>query len=175
MRTKIIIWLLFLLAFPFFSSAQSHNSQRGIWDHFKAQKIAFLSSTLKLTPEESQKFWPIYNELEKKRIDIQIEKKKIMQKFRKESVTLSDAEVSKMITSLDDYLLNEAKLVKDYNKRFLSFLPSKKVLALFQAENKFRANMIRQFRPKPEGQGQGPMNEHGPDGCGSGPLPNLSH
>ncbi len=174
MKTNIIICLLILSTFPLFSRAQNHSSQQEMWNHFKAQKIAFLTATLKLSPEESQKFWPIYNELEKKRINIQIEKKKIMQKFRKESTSLSDDEVSKMITTLDNYFLDEAKLVKDYNKRFLSFLSPKKVLALSQAENKFRANMIRQFHPRPEGQG--PMNEHehGAD-SNSGPFPDLIH
>ena len=28
----------------------------------EAQKIAFITNALNLTPEESQKFWPLYNE-----------------------------------------------------------------------------------------------------------------
>ena len=35
-------------------------------ENIEAQKVAFITSKLNLTTEESQKFWPVYNEYESK-------------------------------------------------------------------------------------------------------------
>jgi len=35
-------------------------------ERIKAQKVAFITERLNLSPEEAQKFWPIYNSFENK-------------------------------------------------------------------------------------------------------------
>ena len=36
------------------------------WKEFEAQKIAFFTQELDLSPEEATLFWPLYNEMQKK-------------------------------------------------------------------------------------------------------------
>ncbi|MDP4184888.1 MAG: hypothetical protein Q8862_06975 [Bacteroidota bacterium] len=152
MKTKILLLFFFLSIIPFASKAQ-HGEEGGMWERFKAQKISFITSNLNLTPEEAQKFWPLYNEFEKKRIDLQLQKRELDHKFKKESSTLSENEVEKMLSSLNDIFFDEAKLLKEYNKKFMQIIPPKKVFLLYQVENQFRANMIRQFKPPHPGGG----------------------
>ena len=59
--TTLVVLGLFALFLPQLSQAQ---------DRIRALKVAFITDKLKLTPEESEKFWPVYNqyEAEQKRI-----------------------------------------------------------------------------------------------------------
>ena len=62
---KSIITLLAITLFSLLSlQAQEGN------DKIESLKIAYITKRLQLTPEESQKFWPVYNqyEAEKKQI-----------------------------------------------------------------------------------------------------------
>lgn len=45
-------------------TAQEHRSDRGWEDRMKAEKIAFLTGAMDLTPAEAEKFWPVYNKAE---------------------------------------------------------------------------------------------------------------
>ena len=61
---KKIITPLVLLIFCFSAYAQSGGKD---WrQQIKAQKVAFITEQLSLTPKEAQKFWPIYNTYEDK-------------------------------------------------------------------------------------------------------------
>ena len=65
---KIII---ILLAGIFVISTQQINAQNesreARMEKFRTEKIAFLTTKLELTTTEAEKFWPIYNQLEKER------------------------------------------------------------------------------------------------------------
>ena len=55
----IIIFFLFLQGI----SAQTNKDQKGpIRDKIKAQRIAFITERLNLSPDEATKFWPVYNQ-----------------------------------------------------------------------------------------------------------------
>jgi hypothetical protein len=52
---------LLLILFLFISSAYICNAQVKNKDDINTVKIAYITNQLNLTPEEAQKFWPIYN------------------------------------------------------------------------------------------------------------------
>ena len=55
---KILLLTLFLLNINYFCYSQVQNRKNNI----EAIQIAYLTSELSLSPDEAQKFWPIYNE-----------------------------------------------------------------------------------------------------------------
>src|SRR5660397_153109 len=70
---KQIIFTLtcsFLLLSQLIVSAQneSHEDRR---EKYRSEKISFLTSNLELTPVEAEKFWPVYNQMEKERWEAQ--------------------------------------------------------------------------------------------------------
>ena len=55
---KILLLTLFLLNINYFCYSQVNNRKNNI----EAIQIAYLTRELSLSPDEAQKFWPIYNE-----------------------------------------------------------------------------------------------------------------
>ena len=117
-----------------------------MFEKIKAEKISFFTDKMNLTPAEAQTFWPVYNEFEKKRFDIQKEIHEFEHMPDEKYATLSDTEIEKMTNNYISSFEKEALLLKDYNKQFLKILPKKKVLTMYRTENQFRGHLIREYR-----------------------------
>lgn len=57
--SKTLLLLFFLLLHVYFCAAQDDNDVTG--KNLEAVRTAFITNHLKLSPEEAQKFWPVYN------------------------------------------------------------------------------------------------------------------
>ena len=119
---KII--LLILLYASIATPALAQDEQRDM-GRLQAYKIAFLTRKLNLTPEEAQKFWPIYNkyetELRAARIEGRTTKKEI---------------------ETEEKILN---IRKKYNTEFTKAISSEKVNQLFKAEREFSTIVQKEF------------------------------
>lgn len=144
---KIII---IVLACIFVISTQQINAQEesreARMEKFRTEKIAFLSTKLQLTTTEAEKFWPIYNQLEKERWEAQKSRRELEDKVREAEESLSEHEITKLTRDFAGSMQKEGALMASYNEKFLKVLPPKKVLKLYKAENEFRMSMIRKYR-----------------------------
>jgi hypothetical protein len=151
METKLKVLSTAVLAAILIFSTQSMFGQGGKRgqmmeenkDKIKAHKIAFITERLQLTPQEAEKFWPVYNENEA-----------IMEKSHKEFRTshnfepedvdaMSDADANKFI---DDQFIHEqqmADLRKEFIGKLRGVIPSKKILMLMEAEKDFKVDLMR--------------------------------
>lgn len=145
---KKTTWILLIaLTIAFAANAQRGNPQVD-FEQIKSQKIAFITEKLNLTPKEAQDFWPVYNQFEKERMDVQQKRRDLEEKTRNENVRMSDNEIIKTTRSIAATFKKEAELTENYNERFLKILPPQKVLQLYRAENQFRAHMFEQYRKR---------------------------
>ena len=71
MKKLIFISFITFFSFVVLSAQEKHGPGPEIFEKIKAEKISFFTSKLDLTPAEAQAFWPVYNEYEKKKFDIQ--------------------------------------------------------------------------------------------------------
>lgn len=144
---KIII---ILLAGIFVITTQNINAQsesrEAKMEKFRTEKIAFLTTKLELTTTEAEKFWPIYNQLEKERWEAQKSRRELEDKVREAEESLSEHEITKLTRDFAGSMQKEGTLMASYNEKFLKVLPPKKVLKLYKAENEFRMNLIRRYR-----------------------------
>jgi hypothetical protein len=123
-------------------------AQRPDFDKIKAEKVAFFSKELELTPAEAEKFWPVYNEMEKKRFEIWGKRHELDGKMEDGMSNLSEAECKELTRRMAAVSVDEGKLTADYNEKFLAILPAKKVLKLYRAEMQFRNQLLRNYRDK---------------------------
>jgi hypothetical protein len=117
--------LLFFIMFGSLStvSAQDGSETRG--EKVESLKIAFITQKLQLTPDEAQKFWPIYNQYENEIRSLQLDYKN------------------------GPALENEEKLLnirKKYAPSFEKVIGPQKLNNLFNAERDFRALLIRRLQ-----------------------------
>lgn len=136
--------------------AQPQNSNQINWmEKMKSEKIAYITSELSLTPAEAQVFWPIYNEIEAKKLEAQ----KVMMGAYFAMVKAVDANAAEKDIEklLDSYLVAKQAYEdadKDEVKQYRKVLSNKKVAKLYVAEEKFRRQQVRNMRA-PHGHGEG--------------------
>jgi hypothetical protein len=126
-------------------------------EKMEAQRVAFITDRLDLTPSEAQVFWPVYNEYDAKRHELTRtyhkaplgEEKPIEEMTEKEATEVADAQLIEAQKLLD--------LRKEYHARFKSVLPVKKVILLYDSERDFQKQLIDRLRNgQGKGQGKGP-------------------
>jgi hypothetical protein len=144
---RIIINTLIILTAIINVQAQKSNHAAKL-EKYKSEKIAFLTSKLDLNSKEAEKFWPVYNQQEREKWEIQKSRRAIEEKIRDAGTSLSETEIIKLTRNFAGSMQKEADIMIKYNEKYLKILPPQKVLKLYQAENEFRVYMIKKFRDR---------------------------
>lgn len=112
----------------------------------KTKKIAFMTEAIGLTSQEAEKFWPVYNELEKERYSLMDKKRDLEQKSETMKAGTSESDYRKLAIEIAATHVSEGKLIEEYNLKLLNILPAEKVVKLYRAEGKFRGYLMHEFR-----------------------------
>ncbi|HEY3389382.1 MAG TPA: hypothetical protein VGK38_07420 [Prolixibacteraceae bacterium] len=143
MKTRILI--IALILFSLTGMAQRQFDPQTI-ELIKTKKIAFMTEAIGLTSQEAEKFWPVYNELEKERYMLMDKKRELEQKSETPKAGMSEADCRKLAIEIAATHVKEGKLIEEYNLKLLNILPAEKVVKLYSAEGKFRASLMHEFR-----------------------------
>ncbi len=125
--------------------AQNPNMER-----LNAYKIAFFTKRLNLTPQEAEKFWPVYNEYQDMKNKIQFERQEINRNFNQNELNMTDRE---MTEAGDKYIaleVREASLAQEFHTKIKAILSPVKVLRLYQAENQYRLQLLKELQNRRE-------------------------
>lgn len=155
MKKRIILSALILLpVMAVFAQHPKDDGERR--ERIKALKIAYFTEKLELTPAEAQVFWPVFNEYEAKRQDLEIELKGQVMDRKPDINAMSDEEVDKFIIAR----LNKEKLLSDLRIEYYGYLkevlPVKKVFRLFEAEAGFKKMLLERLQGEPPPRRPGP-------------------
>ena len=143
MKTLILIIATFLISIT--GMAQRKFDPQTL-ELIKTKKIAFMTEQIGLTSQEAQKFWPVYNELEKQRFMLMDKKRELEEKSETPKPGMSEADYRKLAIEITATHAKEGRLSEEYNLKFLTILPAEKVVKLYRAEGKFRATLMHEFR-----------------------------
>jgi len=146
MKTKNSFFALLLICAYFVLISVTTSAQPEPKEKIKSYKIAFITEKLNLTVEEAQSFWPVYNEFEAKREELNDKKRAIIDGARDNFRTMSDAQIEERSDQFIEFQLTEALLQKEYHARFKKVLPIEKVIRLYIAEHKFREFLLEKMR-----------------------------
>jgi Spy/CpxP family protein refolding chaperone len=121
-------------------------------DNIEAMKIAFLTKQLDLTPEEAQKFWPVYNQYQDRLHELRKQRRLSEKDAKKNIEELSDKELEQAIDNDFATRQKELDLQKEYNEKFKAVLPIRKVSKLYAAEEQFKMVLLDKLKNKPMGR-----------------------
>ena len=153
MKREIVIILSVMFVFMNAAViAQQKESHEVRMEKYRTEKVSFLSTRLDLTPAEAEKFWPIYNQMDKERWEAQKARRDLENKVSEAEESLSENEIIKLTREFSGSMQKEGALVASYNEKLLKVLPPKKVLKLYKTENQFRMHMIKKYRDNDKGQ-----------------------
>ncbi len=122
----------------------------GNMERINTYKIAFFTRRLNLTPAEAEKFWPVYNEFDNKRLALQQERASTIRMVNLEERKMSDDELIKAADRLVELQVEEANLARTFHDKLKQLLPPAKVVRVYQAENMFRNQLLNDLREQRE-------------------------
>ena len=95
--TRLLLITILAFAGAWSSSAQDKNGRNGWQEWIKAEKIAYLTDAMDLSPAEAEKFWPVYNRAES---EMRQSWKLIMDAYRALEASVKDSKDDKEISAL---------------------------------------------------------------------------
>lgn len=126
---------------PGFSQDRHHPSKERL-QNIQNAKIAYLTEKLDLTPEQSQKFWPIYNQLE-------TEKESYREKWhslRNENLdAMNDVEIRNALNTRLSWRQSELDLDKHYMDKFLRVISARQLAILYRSEREFTKVLLKKL------------------------------
>jgi len=128
-------------------------------DKIENMHTAYLTEKLNLSPDEAQKFWPVYNQYRTELGELQKQRRHNAQTIKDAGGidNMSDADVQKLITNEIDIKSRELDLHKKYVVKFEEVISLKKVAKLFIAEEQFKLYLLQQLKNRRHGgNGQEP-------------------
>lgn len=114
-------------------------------DKIDALRVTFITSKVVLTNQESQLFWPLYNEYNDKADNL---KKSFRQQFIRDVdySTVSDKEAEAYLVAELTLKQKEYELSKEYYEKFKKVLPIKKIALIRRAEEDFKKELIKNIK-----------------------------
>lgn len=115
---------------------------------YHAQKIAFLTSEMDLSPEEAAVFWPLYNAHEKEMAILKDESKSLRYELSEREDELSEEEAIETLLLFQSNMDKMLETQKEYQSKYLEVISAKKVLIMLRAEKDFRRSLLKELGDK---------------------------
>jgi hypothetical protein len=133
---------LSMIVLVLLAKAQSPETLQKI----ESAKIALISERLSLTPEQAQKFWPIYNEFFQKQREMRGEFEQMRRNF--DPKTASEEENRKMLETGMKVKENQLTLEREYSERMLQVISTRQLMSLRKTEEEFRQMLMDRMRQR---------------------------
>lgn len=107
--------------------------------NIESVRAAFITQKLDLTPEESQRFWPVYNSYHEELQKLVLKKNQQRVAYKRSGTVPVDE------LKVDSEIL---ELRKRYRHEFARVLPRQKAALVYPAEREFRQQLIEQLNKR---------------------------
>ena len=148
MRKKVTIIAIILMSLlgTGFASAQNQNKKKDWEDKIKAEKIAYLTDAMDLSPAEAERFWPLYNKAEAETRQCW---RLMMEAYRALEASIDAGKDDKEIGVLLDKFLDAQEasrgIERKYTTEYRKILSNDKIARLYISEENFRRQQIHKL------------------------------
>jgi len=146
MKNTLFTLLILLPVFVFGQVGQPPILSPEKRKELEGMKVAYLTNKMDLSPEEAQVFWPVYNQYRDEIDTHREEGRKKYQIFKINQADLSDAEIKEHLSARFEYQREEIDIEEKYIDRFTEILSPQKVVALLEAEEGFKRELLKRIR-----------------------------
>jgi len=105
----------------------------------QSDRRGLVSRNMTLTPEESAKFWPLYDKFQKEIERPEQQRSRAILDFVNTGSQVTPANAQRLVEMVLNAEQDEARIRKDHFQRLLKVLPADKAARYMQIENKMRA------------------------------------
>jgi len=140
-RTYIIAICL-LFAANFQAVAQKDNAR---WEKIHTIKVSYITDKIALTPDQSARFWPVYDQYEKEKRDA---RRNFSRKYKDVNASADAEQARKYVEENLDYQQEEVALKRKYKDQLLQIISAQQLAQLYEAERDFKKLLVDQLRSK---------------------------
>jgi hypothetical protein len=148
MKNLMIIILVFCFGTLAYGQQDDEQIRRDpkAMEKIQALRTAYISEKLGLTPDQAEKFWPVYREFTQERA-------KLREQFKEaqRSINPNNANPKKeqeLVNLGLEVKQKELNLEKDYSGRLMKVITAQQVLNLRKAEQEFRELVMQQLQQR---------------------------
>lgn len=134
------LFIFGLVLWGYVANAQSQQTL----EKLEAAKIALITERLELTPEDAEKFWPIYNEYSQKQRDLRVEFNQLKSSY--DPKTASNEENQKALEAGMIIKQKQVDLDQTYTEKMQSVISARQIMSLQKAEQDFREMLMERIR-----------------------------
>jgi len=141
-----ITLLITAIAFTLSTFAQHKEMDKDKREQVEAQKVAYLSRSMELTPDEAKVFWPVYDQYDKQLHELRKEHRESMKSKGKDLSELSDAEIEALIDKEMEIKEEELDVRKKMHTELKKLIGPRKVAMLYRAEKEFHRELLQRLK-----------------------------
>lgn len=142
---------LILLTMALFITGYSQKATSAR-EKIESARIALITDRLGLTPEQAEKFWPLYNEFKLKNEGLKKEYETAKAEINPQTAT--DEDKRKLLNLGLNLKEQKVALEKDYSQRMLRVISAQQMMSLRKAEDDFRRMILEQLQKRRLQQGR---------------------
>lgn len=152
-RITLLAILLFCLPVVF---AQKDEVKMSKKEKIERLKIGFITNELDLTKEQSEKFWPVYNEMSTKLSTERKTQRKLVKEMKDNYESLSESDCKTKSTAIFSSEIREAELKQKYNDQIAGIIGYKKAAKLLSLEQRFKRELLGKIDKRNPGKNPPP-------------------
>jgi hypothetical protein len=152
MKRGVVVLIVMMILSSLRVSAQNPNLEK-----LNSYKIAFFTQKLNLTPQEAEKFWPIYNDYQDRKNKIQVERVQMTRTVVQNGANMSDKELTELGDKYFGLEIKEADLSKEFYNNMKGILPPLKIFKFYQAENQYKLVLLNELQERRQGKNKPPL------------------
>lgn len=103
-------------------------------------RVNFITQKVQLSPAESSKFWPVYNEYVDKIKSIRKQRKKVYKNYE---YSANPAEAEFFVKEIIQLEIAEGQVKAEYTQKFRQIIGVVKTAHLLKAEEEFRLELVK--------------------------------
>ena len=156
MKSIIIIAMVFL--FSGIMNAQRPDDKdtdkelmESRMEQLKSDKVAFFTDKMNLDAKTAQKFWPLYNECEAKKMEFHGQFRELMKGMHKDdagNLNMTDTDYLKLADGMVNIKLRLAQLQSDYHEKYKLVLSPEQLVKFYRADEQFGREMLKRYHGK---------------------------
>lgn len=147
-RISVILFIIAVTMTTALSAQNNGRSQRQRWfEEMKELKHEFLAKQLKITDQQRDKFFEIYDRMDEELERLNADNRELERKIKTTpAAKVSDVDYDQAIQSQLDLKGRECEIEKRYYTELRNVLSKKQLFELKAAEQEFRMQIMRQHR-----------------------------
>lgn len=131
---KVFFSIVLLMSFAVFCNAQNKPDQQ-----LRAIKVGLLTDRMKLTPQQSERFWPVYNRYENEMRTIW---------HAKHALNDRKGNSKEKVDELQQLEQQKVVVRGKYKDEFLKVISADQLAAMYQAEQEFKNLLLKRLKEK---------------------------